>query len=312
MKLKKRIVPFTTVILCDDKDFNDLILQTVEWCSSDSFNPAGKAYLVNCESYTISIVNRLREKKVKPKKEFSKLSLIYFILKVKPSLLINFSQKPIYRHILFFSRAGRKAGYRNLFSLIFADITFKKTEAPILRDAAPYLFNSTEKDERFGYNRSTSFRGKAWIYEKGTVIVDDENNIELDLGNIPDEPAGEILWIPRRTTTKTVWTDFVVLTYFAQKENCKITVQVRSEKEYKSISTIFFIKGRKSTMDKYLNFIHAKTVEEILDSQADKTDINWIVFSFGLTTEYNRVRGKLEKINGNNINLTTIKRIQNG
>jgi hypothetical protein len=316
MKLKNRIVPYTTVFLCEDKDFNDIVNQTVNWCSGESFNPAGRAYVVNVETYTISIVNKLREKKIKPRAEFTKASLIYFMLKIKPSILISFSISPIARAILFFSRAGRTLYPKSLFSMVFSDISFRLDDPPVIKKTAPYLFNSEDGDKRFGY-RSTKFSGA--VYEKkGTGEIDvfdtaEEENIQLDLGNLPKNPDGTILWIPRRTTTKTVWTDFMKLTYFAEKENCRISVQVRSEAEKNAFATVFFIKGRKLDMDNYLHFVMEKKVDDLVVSpqKFGIESLKWVVFSFGLTTEYKRISGTLNNSNGEKVTgLTTIKKME--
>jgi hypothetical protein len=312
MKIKQRIVPFTTVLLCNDCDFNDLVMQTVKWCSSDSFNPAGRAYIVNVETHTISIVNRLREKKIRPKKEFSKLSLIYFILKIKPSFLISFSQRKTAKAILFLSRSGRTVYKKGLFSFFFSDTSFSLLENKVsLLKAAPYLFNS-ETGDRFS-GRGTSFRGFASENpDDGDIEIIDNDELMLDLGEIPVEPEGAILWIPRRTTFKTVWTDFIKITFFAAKTKCKIFVHMRNSNELKKFSSIFFIKGRKPDMDKYLSFAESKDIFEILsDPQKYKIEnLKNIVFSFGLTAEYNKVLRKIRENGGGELNLTTIKRIE--
>lgn len=314
MKFDKRIVPFTTVFLCNDKDFNDIVNQTIKWCSSDSFNPAGRAYTVNIETYTISIVNRLREKKIKPRKKFTRLSLIYFVLKIKPSLLISLSRNSISKSILFLSRAGRKVYPRGLFSFFLADTSFKFDKPPVIKKIAPYLYNSPD-NEKFGY-RTTVFRGMASENRNnGSIeIYDNDEDIRLDLGKIPENPEGDILWVPRRTTTKTVWTDFIKMTYFAEEMNCRINVQIKNEKDRNRFSTVFFIKGRKLDMDMYLNFIESEKLDEIIyaPEKFGIGNLEWVVFSFGLTTEYKRISGIINDNEENTLNLTTIKKLGGG
>ncbi len=311
MKFNRRIVPFTTVFLVNDADFNRFVAEAVEWCSSDSFNPAGRAFVVNVQTHTISIINRLREKKVKPKREFSKLSLIYFILKVKPSLLISFSQRKTAKAILILSRAGRTVYRKSLFSFFFSDASYAQNDNVTIRSAAPYLFNEYG---RFG-GRTTSFRGHASENrEDGQLdVVDaDDNDITIDLGPLPDNPEGELLWVPRRTTMKSVWTDFIKLTFFAHKRNCRIVTQIRNQNELKSFSSIFFIKGRKPDMDKYLKFIESKDLFSIINDPGKHgiANLRSIVFSFGLTAEYNKVSKTIAENKGGAVELTTIKKIE--
>jgi len=309
MKFNNRIVPFTTVILCEDKNFNDIVNQTVKWCSSDSFNPAGKAFVVNVETFTISMVNRLREKKIKPRKDFTKASLIYFILKIKPSLLVSLTKLTIARNILIFSRAGRKIYPKGLFSFFFSDSSCKLEDNPKLKTTVPYIFNNPG-NQRFGY-RSTEFRGIVTDKEDGGIEVSDIDDFQLDLGNIPLEIKGDILWVPRRTTTKTVWTDFIKITYFAFEEKCRISVHIKNENFKKAFSTVFFIKGRKQDMDKYLNFIETEDLNAIVSDPAKHgiDNLEWVIFSFGLTTEYKKIGTVLNSKQENNIKLTTIKKV---
>ena len=69
MKIKKRIVPFTTLLLTNRNNFTGFVIQAMELAKSDSFNPEGRIYVIDCDEKTVSVVSREKEKKVKLKKE---------------------------------------------------------------------------------------------------------------------------------------------------------------------------------------------------------------------------------------------------
>jgi hypothetical protein len=87
MKIYRRIVPFTTVILTDAENYISIIEQSSKWCSSDSFNPQGKVFVIDCDTEKTAVVNCGGVKYSEPSKDFS---LYKFIWSIKPSITIDF------------------------------------------------------------------------------------------------------------------------------------------------------------------------------------------------------------------------------
>ncbi|MBR4489672.1 hypothetical protein IKP13_03465, partial [bacterium] len=145
--------------------------------------------------------------------------------------------------------------------------------------------------------------------------VEKEEKLVIDLGGIPEKPAGRILWVPKRTTARGMWTDFKNLTYYAEKENVTIDVHLKNEKAKKRFDSVFFIKGRKMDLDRYLNPI---VCENLSDAIFEKSSPEYkkIIFSFGLTSEFFKVKSFLkqfgkEKSSDDSPRLTTTRRIGN-
>ncbi|MBO4699316.1 hypothetical protein J5690_06870 [bacterium] len=316
MKLNgERLVPFSTVILTKIDKYEDLSAQIKEWCESDSFNPQGKAYLVDCDrnkARMFSIENKIT---VTFEDEYSFFELVRFIQKAKPSCIIDFCNNMQSRTIVYFSHAGCAICKKSLFSLFFAEAGYKKEALGILKKAVPCFFNDHEKETRFVY-RSTSYTEiPAEFVEQSEEEVEKEEKLVIDLGGIPERPSGRILWVPKRTTARGMWADFKNLTYFAEKENVIIDVHLKNEKSKKRFDSVFFIKGRKMDLDRYLNPI---VCENLSDAIFEKSSPEYrkIIFSFGLTPEFFKVKSFLKQLgkdknSDNSQKLTTMKKIGN-
>ena len=312
MKLNgERLVPFCTVILARIDRYEDLSAQIKEWCESDSFNPQGKAYLVDCDRNKVRMFSLKERVAATFEDEFSFFELIRFIQKAKPSCIIDFCDNAQSKAIVFFSHAGCAVCHKSLFSLFFAEAGYKKEALGDLKKAVPCFFNDPGKD-----NRITSYAEiPAEFVEQTEEEVEKEEKLVIDLGGIPEKPAGRILWVPKRTTARRMWTDFKNLTYFAEKENVLIDVHLKNEKAKKRFDSVFFIKGRKMDLDRYLNPI---VCENLSDAIFEKSSPEYrkIIFSFGLTPEFFKTRSLLRQTGKETDadglqKLTTIKRIGN-
>jgi len=304
MKIKKRIVPFTTLLLTNRNNFTGFVIQAMELAKSDSFNPEGRIYVIDCDEKTVSVVSREKEKKVKKNGGFSSFEIFKFIWKIKPSLGIDFCRSNFSRFLLFFSRAGRTSSKFSLFSLFFTKLSYVKKESSLISTAAPYIFNQQD-GERFGY-RSTKCLSKE--DRKSCSKINSDEVFNIDLGRIPKNPQKTILWVPRRGTIKNVWQDFIFLTFFAQKHNATINVHFRTKKEQRSFNSVFFIKGRKMDLDNYLSLLISDDVYDLFQpKKANKPPL--IVFSFGMTPEYRSTRLNLLKLSPET-KLTTITKLR--
>ncbi len=307
MRFLRRIVPFTTVILTDAENFISIIEQSSKWCSSDSFNPQGKVFVIDCDTEKTAAVNCGGVKYSEPSKDFS---LFNFIRETKPSITIDFCNTNESKLLMMLSRSGRTIASKSLFSFFFSSTSYKRSLANDLQQAVPYLFNDPGS-ERVGY-RTTSIVDKSieceCLEDKNEVEKGEKEELIIDLGAIPTDPSGKILWIPKRTTPKGMWNDFITLTYFAQTQNARIDVHFKDEVILRKFSAIFFIKGRKMDFDKYLNIITSRTADEIIFSN-ERINYKFIIFSFGFTPEYRSLYFRLKKA-GEKEKIATIGRIR--
>lgn len=317
MKLNsERLVPFCTVILSRIDKYEELSAQVKEWCESDSFNPQGKAYIVDCDRNKVRMFSLKDRKAATFEDEYTFFELIRFIQKAKPSCIIDFCSNAQSKTIVFFSHAGCAICRKGLFSLLFAEAGYKKEAYADLRKTVPCFFNDPAKEKsRFIY-RTTSYTDiPAEFMDQSEEEVEKEEKLVIDLGGIPEKPAGRILWVPKRTTARGMWTDFKNLTYYAEKENVTIDVHLKNEKAKKRFDSVFFIKGRKMDLDRYLNPI---VCENLSDAIFEKSSPEYkkIIFSFGLTSEFFKVKSFLkqfgkEKSSDDSPRLTTTRRIGN-
>ena len=314
MKLNgERLVPFSTAILSKVDSFEDLTAQVKEWCESDSFNPQGKAYLVDCDRNKVKRFSVENRKAVALDEDhyYSFFALLRFIQKAKLSCIIDFCNDPRSKMLVFFSHAGCAVCEKSLFSLLFAEAGYKKEALGSLKKALPCFFNDPEKDDR-----TTSYADiPAEFVEQTEEEAEKEEKLAIDLGAIPEDPAGRILWVPKRTTMRGMWTDFKNLTYFAEKENVLIDVHFKDEKTKKRFDSVFFIKGRKTDLDRYLNPIICKNLSDAIFGSGSP-EYRKIIFSFGLTPEFFKLKSEMnqlgkEKDQGDTQKLTTMKRIGN-
>ena len=138
MKLNaERLVPFCTVILARIDRYEDLSAQIKEWCESDSFNPQGKAYLVDCDRNKVKMFSLKERKTATFEDEFSFFELVRFIQKAKPSCIIDFCNNAHSKTVVFFSHAGCAICRKSLFSLFFAEAGYKKEALGNLKNTAP-------------------------------------------------------------------------------------------------------------------------------------------------------------------------------
>lgn len=303
MKIKKRVVPFTTLILTNRNNFTGFVIQAIELAKSDSFNPEARIYVIDCHENTVSVISCDKEKKLKKDGGFSNFDIYKLIWKIRPSLAIDFGGTMFSRALLFFSRSGRTSARFSLFSLFFTKLSYVKRESSLISTAAPYIFNQTD-GERFGY-RKTSFSTEKKIISSE---FDSDETFNVDLGRIPKNPEKTILWVPRRGTIKNVWQDFIYLSFYAEKINATIDVHFKNKKDQRSFNSVFFIKGRKMDLDNYLTPLISDTVcENFEPSKAEKADE--VVFSFGMIPEYRSTRLKLENISPET-KLTTITKLR--
>lgn len=301
MKIRKRIVPFTTLLLTNRDNFTGFVIQAMELSKSDSFNPQGRIYVIDCDEKTVSVISREKEKKVKKDGRFSSFDILKFIWKIKPSLGIDFCRSNFSRFLLFFSRAGRTSSKLSLFSLIFTKLCYLKKESSLISTAAPYIFNQ-EDGERFGYRRTKC------VFKEDQTPINSDEIFNIDLGRIPKNPKKTILWVPRRGTNKNLWQDFVFLTFLAQKHNATIDVHFRSKKDQRSFNSVFFIKGRKMDLDNYLSPLITENIHDLYQpKKVNKPSL--IVFSFGMTHEYRSTRLNLLNLSPET-KLTTITKLR--
>ena len=317
MKLNtERLVPFCTVILARIDKYEDLTAQIKEWCESDSFNPQGKVYLADCDRNRVRMFSLENGKTSMFEDEYSFFALIRFIQKAKPSCIIDFCNNAQSKTIVFFSHAGCAICANSLFSLCFAEAGYKKEALGSLKKTVPCFFNDPEKENgRFVY-RTTSYANiPAEFVEQTEEEVEKEEKLVIDLGGIPEKPAGRILWVPKRTTARGMWTDFKNLTYYAEKENVVIDVHLKNEKAKKRFDSVFFIKGRKMDLDRYLNPIVCENLSDAIFGSRSP-EYKKIIFSFGLTPEFFKTKSLLiqtvkEIAPDGSQKLTTMKKIGN-
>ena len=317
MKLNgERLVPFCTTILAKIDKYEALSSQIKEWCESDAFKPQGKVYLVDCDRNKVKMFSVENRKAVTFEDEYSFFALVRFIQKAKPSCIIDFCNSAQSKTIVYFSHAGCAICGKSVFSLFFAEAGYKKEALGNLKKAVPCFFNDPEKENsRFVYRTTSYTEIPAEFVEQSEEEVEKEEKLVIDLGGIPEKPAGKILWVPKRTTARGMWTDFKNLTYYAEKENVVIDVHLKNEKAKKRFDSVFFIKGRKMDLDRYLNPI---VCENLSDAIFEKSSPEYrkIIFSFGLTPEFFKMKALLvqtgkEKAPDGSQKLTTMKRIGN-
>jgi|GEM_PF-1350692 len=317
MKLNaERLVPFCTVVLSRIDKYEDLTAQIKEWCGSDSFNPQGKVYLVDCDRNKVKMFSVENKKAVTFEDEYSFFELIRFIQKAKPSCIIDFCNNVQSKTIVYFSHAGCAICGKSIFTLLFAEAGYKKEALGDLKKAVPCFFNDPEKENgRFVYRTTSYAEIPAEFVEQTEEEVEKEEKLVIDLGGIPEKPAGRILWIPKRTTARGMWTDFKNLTYFAEKENVVIDVHLKNEKAKKRFDSVFFIKGRKMDLDRYLNPIVCENLSDAI-FESGSPEYRKIIFSFGLTPEFFKMKalliqtGKEKAVDGLS-KITTMKKIGN-
>ncbi len=307
MKIKKRIVPFTTLLLTNRNNFTGFVIQAMEFARSDSFNPEARIYVIDCDEKTVSVVSREKEKKLKKDGGFSSFDIYKLIWKIRPSLSIDFGRTMLSKALLVFSRSGRTSARFSIFSLFCTKLSYVKRESSLISTAAPYIFNQPD-GERFGY-RTTSI-----------VSAEDHEHLEagsnevfnIDLGRIPENPKRTILWIPRRGSIKNVWQDFIFLTFFAQKHNATIDVHFKNKKDQRSFNSVFFIKGRKMDLDNYLSPVITDCIVDLYQPEKVSTP-EMIVFSFGMVPEYRSTRLALKKLSPDTklSTVTKLKRARN-
>ena len=208
MKLSERLVPFCTVILARIDKYEDLTAQIKEWCESDSFNPQGKVYLTDCDRNKVRMFYIENGKTAMFEDEYSFFELLRFIQKAKPSCIIDFCNNAQSKTIVFFSHAGCAICGHSIFSLFFAEAGYKKEAFGVLKKAVPCFFNDPEKERRFEYRSTTYADIPAEFVEQTEEEVEKEEKLVIDLGGIPENPSGRILWVPKRTTARGMWTDF--------------------------------------------------------------------------------------------------------
>ena len=315
MKLSERLVPFCTVILARIDKYEDLTAQIKEWCESDSFNPQGKVYLTDCDRNKVRMFYIENGKTAMFEDEYSFFELLRFIQKAKPSCIIDFCNNAQSKTIVFFSHAGCAICGHSIFSLFFAEAGYKKEAFGVLKKAVPCFFNDPEKERRFEYRSTTYADIPAEFVEQTEEEVEKEEKLVIDLGGIPENPSGRILWVPKRTTARGMWTDFKNLTYFAEKENLVIDVHLKNEKAKKRFDSVFFIKGRKMDLDRYLNPIVCENLSDAI-FEKNSQEYKKIIFSFGLTPEFFKIKSLLrqtgkEKASDGSQKLTTMKQIGN-
>ena len=316
MKLNgERLVPFCTVVLAKIDKYEDLSAQIKEWCESDSFNPQGKAYLVDCDRNKVKMFSLENRKAVTFEDEYSFFELVRFIQKAKPSCIIDFCNSTQSKTIVFFSHSGCAVCRKSLFSLFFAEAGYKREAIGNLKKTVPCFFNDPQKESRFAYRKTSYTDVPAEFAEQSEEEIEKEEKLVIDLGGIPEKPAGRILWVPKRTTAHGMWADFKKLTYFAEKENVLIDVHLKNEKAKKRFDSVFFIKGRKMDLDRYLNPIVCENLSDAIFGSGSQ-EYKKIIFSFGLTPEFFKTRSLLrqtgkEKSSDNSPKMTTTKKIGN-
>jgi hypothetical protein len=307
MNKDRRIVPFSTVILTNSGNFDSFVLQAREWSRSDSFNPHGKVFVIDCVSKKIMFIKKSQEKRIIRSKEFNSFTIFLFLFKEKPSLTIDFCNTSFSKLLLMFSRSGRTCSQFEFLSFFLYGTTFKGCDSDSLQSAVPYLFNRS--DDANISPRTTFFNKKFKKLPRSVLANDLKEDLVIDLGQLPKEPEGRILWVPRRTTNREAWNDFIFLTYFAETINCTIDVYFNDEINAKKISSVFFIKGRKMDFDRYINVVDIKDMSEYFSK--DRT-VKGVVFSFGWTFEYKSFYTILNKTERDDVFLTTISRLKRG
>ncbi|MBP5407014.1 hypothetical protein J6Z19_07680 [bacterium] len=295
MKLNaERLVPFCTTILARIDKYEDISAQIKEWCESGSFNPQGKVYLVDCDRKKVKMFSLEGRKVATFEDDYTFFALIRFIQKVKPSCIIDFCNNPFSKTVVFFSHAGCAVCQKSLFSLFFAEAGYKKDSINSLKKAVPCFFNESKPGERFVYRQTSDSEIPEEFKELTENQIQEEEKLVLDLGSLPENPTGRILWVPKRTTARGMWADFKKLTYYAEKENCLIDVHFKNAKAKKRFDSVFFIKGRKMDLDRYLNPVVCENLSDAIFKK-DAPDYKKIIFSFGMTSEYFKTKSFLKQ-----------------
>ena len=295
MKLKeKRLVPFCTAILVRIDQYENLSAQIKEWCESDSFNPVGRVYLVDCDRKKVKMFSVENRKTATFEDDYTFFALIRFIQKAKPSCIIDFCNNSFSKTVVFFSHAGCAVCQRSFFSLFFAEAGYKKAFTGDLKKTVPCFFNESKPGERFIYRQTSDSEIPKEFEEPTENQIQKEEKLVLDLGVLPENPGGRILWVPKRTTARGMWADFKKLTYYAEKENCSIDVHMKNEKAKKRFDSVFFIKGRKMDLDRYLNPVVCENLSDAIFGK-NSPEYKKIIFSFGMTMEYFKTKSLLKQ-----------------
>ena len=296
MKLNgERLVPFCTVILARIDRYDDLSAQISEWCESGSFNPQGKVYLVDCDRKKVKMFSVEDRKTSTFEDDYTFFALIRFVQKAKPSCIIDFCNNSFSKTVVFFSHAGCAICQKSLFSLFFAEAGYKSGNTGNLKKSVPCFFNESEHNEKFFYRQTSDSEIPKEFEELTENQIQKEEKLVLDLGILPENPADRILWVPKRTTARGMWADFKKLTYYAEKENCLIDVHFKNEKAKKRFDSVFFIKGRKMDLDRYLNPVVCENLSDAI-FRKNAPDYKKIIFSFGMTFEYFKMKSLLKQM----------------
>lgn len=282
----RRFTPYTTVIITGNALEPELCRQTEEWCRSESFNPNGQVLIVNRENRTL----RKFRKNMNPETAETAGSLLDVIRRNKPSCTIDMSGRISNKIAMLRSHSGMNVARRSLFSFLFCNYSYSKNQTT-LRDAVPFFFNSDQASRR------TSVREiNEALFESGTDI----NGFTVaDLGELPEKPKRNILWIP---TLQTAMKDFIKITHIAAESESRIYVFVPSEAFEKKFSSVFFAQGREKDFAKYLSLVKGETLSEAIFGN-DSADYSEIIFSQTHFIEYIQIKKRCEKISSTKVSI---------
>ena len=283
----KRFTPYTTVIIAGNAQEADLCRQTEEWCQSESFNPEGQVLIVNRENKTI------QKFKKNSRMELTETdgSISEMIRKCKPSCTIDMSGKLSNKIIMLRSHSGINVAQRSLFSLLFFNYSYSKNKKNSLRDAVPFFFNSDSSSRTTSNKKINEELFRDSMNMNGIAVA--------DLGEFPEKPKKNILWIP---TLQTAMKDFIKITYMAAESESRIYVFIPNEAFEKKFSAIFFAQGREKDYAKYLSLVKGETLSEAIFGN-DSADYSEIIFSQTHFIEYIQTKRKCEKVSSTKVSI---------
>lgn len=282
----KRFTPYTTVIIAGNDMEADLCRQTGEWCRSESFNPNGQVLIVNRENKTIKKFRKNGEPE--PVKTDTPVSEI--IRRSRPSCTIEMSGRISNKIALLKAHSGINIAQRSLFSFLFCNYSYSK-KSRSLKEAVPFFFNSDT-----GTRRTSAVNMDDELSGNETGI---NGIVVADLGELPEKPTRNILWIP---TLQTAMKDFVKITYIAAESGSRIYAFMPSEAFEKKFSSVFFAQGREKDFVKYLSLVKGETLSEAIFGN-DSADYSEIIFSQTHFIEYIQTKRRCENISSTKVSI---------
>ncbi len=260
------IIPLSTVVVTEKEKWDSMVHELKTLMPGKLLPPGFSLYIMDIKNHKIFLFNNGKQRVFSLVPD-TKCSIIRYIKRIKPSLLIDISNSFSSCFTAIFTSPGK---YIRKIKKLEKISCINSSDMPDTEKILSFIKSLFSHEEEF-------------ISGSGNPKKKEKSKTQKT-----DETENKIIWIPPRNGSRKMWNHYVEMKNIADEEKKELKIFFRNSEEQKKFLSVFYTRGRIEELQEYEKICSNKT-ENLLKLSKTSTET---VFSSSGHPMYRTMRKK--------------------